>query len=197
MRAAKWPYILRVCCNPIYGDHLLRLYKRDIARAYHSLKLRLDNILHARSAGDVVRLRPQIPRIARMAAELQANDVIFLVACELFVAVPIFGNLLPFEIVRVACGRPNGLGPAGFADSSFYVGLRHVWVSQPGITKRVWQSATVGYSRRQPNEQNAKYQRNLSHGPPPIIKRGVEFRPTTTPRHWRAAARQTIVPYGS
>jgi hypothetical protein len=64
-----------------------------------------------------VGLRPKIAWVGRGAAEVERDEVIFLVVAEAVVAVAVGGDLLAFQFFCVRFGRPDGCGPAALADS--------------------------------------------------------------------------------
>src|SRR6266536_6577796 len=91
---------------------LLRVAQRERARANLLVELVLDPVDLGRPR---VRLGPEVPRIRRMAAELEADQVILLVRRERTRLV-VGAHLPPLEPAGVLDGRADRARPAAPAD---------------------------------------------------------------------------------
>src|SRR5512146_1365024 len=106
----------------------LGLVERELAGADLAVQLVLDRVDLRRPR---IRLRPEIARIGRMPAELEADQVVLLI-----VGAPstdaVFTHLSHFQLVRVRGRRPDRLRPAANADRGLDVRLRDVGVEHAG-----------------------------------------------------------------
>ena len=94
------------------GLAALRLGERERPRAHTVVEVVLDLVDRS---GARVRLRPEVARIGRVAAELEADQVVLLERRRR-AAEPVLPEPLRLERVRVRDGRPDGARPAVTAD---------------------------------------------------------------------------------
>src|SRR5581483_10606469 len=107
---------------------VLRLLERERAAADLRVQLVLDPV-DLRGAG--VGLRPEVAGVVRIAADLEADQMVFLVRRRR-PAQPVRAHLLLLQLVRVLDRRTDRLGPAGAADRRADVPLRHPRVRHSG-----------------------------------------------------------------
>src|SRR5664280_3288990 len=84
--------------GPVGGDPLLRLGQRHRPGADPPVQLVLDLVLRVRRRA---RLRPEVPLVAGSAAELQRDQMVFLVTPWAGVGVAVGGNLLALQRIGV------------------------------------------------------------------------------------------------
>ena len=116
---------------PVAGDGPLRGGQPDPVRAHRGAQRVLDLVLRVGDPAAVI-LRPQVLHRPRRAADLQRDQVVFLVVVQPLVPVAVLGDLLPLEVLGVALRRPHRRGPALHADGAADVSLGDPGVARPG-----------------------------------------------------------------
>src|SRR5664280_2415829 len=125
--------------GPVGGDPLLRLGQRHRRGADPPVQLVLDLVLRVRRRA---RLRPEVPLVAGSAAELQRDQMVFLVTPWAGVGVAVGGDLLALQRIGVGRGRPDGGRVARPADRRADGRLGDRRVSRTGGAGSVGQHAT-------------------------------------------------------
>src|SRR5664280_1153303 len=125
--------------GPVGGDPLLRLGQRHRPGADPPVQLVLDLVLRVRRRA---RLRPEVPLVAGSAAELQRDQMVFLVTPWAGVGVAVGGNLLALQRIGVGRGRPDGGRVARPADRRADSRLDDRRVGRAGGAGSVGQHAT-------------------------------------------------------
>src|SRR6266566_4960259 len=106
------------------GFLALRRVERHPSGADRVVELVLDRV---DVGGPWIRLRPEVARVGRMAAELEADQVVLLEVARA-AAEPVRAHLLELEVRGVVARRANRPGPAADADRRADRGLRDIGV---------------------------------------------------------------------
>src|ERR1017187_3221838 len=122
------------CCLPVRPNSGLSFGETHFSRAYETVQFSFDTVLRIRRG---TQLRPQVPRIPRIAAQLQRNEMILLVVSNVHVRVSVFADLLYLQSVGVGNRRSNRFGIALDTNGLFYVALRHRGVDHSGRARRI------------------------------------------------------------
>jgi hypothetical protein len=127
--------------GPVRRNRLLRSSERDLVRTNCLVERVFDLVLRVRGGAW---FRPQVARVVRGAAQLQGDEVIFLVVAAARVGVAVGGDLLPLELVRVGGGRPDGLGSPRLTHRRRQGRLRRVRIDRARCAGRIWQGLPTG-----------------------------------------------------
>ena len=141
--------------EPVVLNFFLCLVEGEIAYANLVVKIVFDLILIPSTTvrnRRIVGFRPQIPRVFRIAAEFERNQMVLFVVPRVCICVGIFLYLFSLESVRVIHWRTYGLGgPVGIADVLVNIVRRDVWICgsrrSDGVGVNVWRSDARLYCR--------------------------------------------------
>jgi hypothetical protein len=103
---------------------------------------------------DRVGLGPQVLGVARSAADLRADEVIFLVVGEVAIGVPVRNDLMAFEVGRMGGGWANFRRIAGYADRLGNRRLSDRRISRPRC------QSVVGFARQRSRICDGRKARN-------------------------------------
>jgi hypothetical protein len=130
----------------------LRLGERQLARADARVQVVLDPVDGRRPW---IRLRPEVARIRRIAAELETDQVVLLV-CGRRAVLVVHPHLLALERVRVVDGRTDRARPAALADRRADRRLRHRGIQHARRADGIGDDRRRGHMRAQVHEQRER-----------------------------------------
>ena len=117
---------------PVARNLLFRLVEGEVACANVVVEIVLDLVLKPSTTvrnRRIVGFRPQVPRVCRIAADFERNQMVLFIVPRICICVGIFLYLFNLEPVRVIHWRANRLGgPVGIANVLLNVAWRNVGI---------------------------------------------------------------------